>query len=281
MKISSLARPLAALALVLGLSAAALGDVIRMKDGQVIRGQIVAFRDQQFTVLIGSGAGGRRSRITLLMEDVESIEFESAGGLDAAEASRPPADTAARPQPTPAPQRTAEPQRPALGNDGGSSSAPPRTGNGAGGVGAVIGTSPPATTAPAAGDSRFFPVRVRVRADNAANGWTDSGLMVRKGQRLRISASGRISLGEGRFSTPTGLPRVMDTDKLMRDEPTGALIAVVGDDNDEFIFVGSGREFFATRDGRLFLGVNEGRLEDNSGSFDALIEVEPLANGGG
>jgi hypothetical protein len=104
--------------------------------------------------------------------------------------------------------------------------------------------------------------------------------MVRKGQRLRISASGRISIGQGRFSTPTGLPRVMDTDKLMRDEPTGALIAVVGDDNDEFIFVGAGREFFATRDGRLFLGVNEGKLDDNTGTYDALVEVEPLASGG-
>lgn len=278
MNINSLARPLVALALVLSLSAVALGDVIRMKDGQVIRGQIVSFRDQQFTVLIGAGAGGRRSRITLYMEDVESIEFESASGLDADAA---PAETAARSQPST--QRTSEPQRPTLGNTGGAEADPPRSSNtGAGSVGAVIGTNPPASSAPAAasGDSRFFPVRVRVRADNTANGWTDSGLMVRKGQRLRISATGRISLGQGRFSTPTGLPRVMDTDKLMRNEPTGALIAVVGDDNDEFIFVGAGREFFATRDGRLFLGVNEGKLDDNTGTYDALVEVEPLASGG-
>jgi hypothetical protein len=121
---------------------------------------------------------------------------------------------------------------------------------------------------------------VRVTAGSAANGWTDSGLMVRKGQRLRISATGRVSLGEGRFSTPTGLPRVVDTEKLMRNEPTGTLIAVIGDDNDEFIAVGANREFYAPRDGRLFLGVNEGKLEDNTGSYDALIEVEPLASGG-
>jgi len=36
-----------------------------------------------------------------------------------------------------------------------------------------------------------------VRADAANNGWTNSGLVVRKGQRLRISASGRVSLGRG------------------------------------------------------------------------------------
>ncbi|HZB44470.1 MAG TPA: hypothetical protein VE360_04475, partial [Pyrinomonadaceae bacterium] len=82
MKAGSFARTtLAALALVLASGVVALGDVIRMKDGQVIRGQIVAFRDQQFTILIGSGARGRRSQMTVYMEDVESIEFEAATAL--------------------------------------------------------------------------------------------------------------------------------------------------------------------------------------------------------
>src|SRR5919202_541258 len=80
MKIRSLARPLAALALALTLGCVALADTIHLKDGQVIRGQIVSFRDQQFTVLIGSGARGRRSQVTIYMEDVDSIEFDSAGG---------------------------------------------------------------------------------------------------------------------------------------------------------------------------------------------------------
>ena len=46
MKICSLARPLAALALTLTLGLTALADTIHLKDGQVIRGQIVAFRDR-------------------------------------------------------------------------------------------------------------------------------------------------------------------------------------------------------------------------------------------
>ena len=264
-------------ALVLALGASALGDTIRMKDGQVIRGQIVAFRDQQFTVLIGSARGGnRRSRMTLNMEDVESIEFDGADGGDAANTPEtstynPPAEnprTQPAPQPTPRreePRQNSGQRPPTLGNDSGTARNTPTT-------------SP---TPARGGESPFFPVRVRVRADNAANGWTDSGLMVRKGQRLRITATGRVSLGEGRFSTPTGLPRVVDTEKLMRNEPTGTLIAVIGDDNDEFIAVGANREFYAPRDGRLFLGVNEGKLEDNTGSYDALIEVEPVTSGGG
>ncbi len=61
----------------------------------------------------------------------------------------------------------------------------------------------------------------------------------------------------------------------MPNQATGALIAVVGDDNNEFIFVGNSREFTATRDGALFLGVNEGNLDDNSGTFDVRIEIDP------
>lgn len=279
MKIRSLARPLAALALTLGLCLAAFADTIHLKDGQVIRGQIVAFRDQQFTVLIGSGGrSGRRSQMTVNMDDVDSIEFDSAGASTSAnDNSYTPAPVETGRAQQPAPRQTEQPRAssnpPTLGRDTDTGPSNGRANNGAN-----VG---PAQTSPASGgNSAFFPVRVRVRADNTANGWTDSGLMVRKGQRLRITATGRVSLGQGRFSTPTGLPRVVDTEKLMRNEPTGELIAVIGDDNDEFIAVGASREFYAPRDGRLFLGVNEGNLEDNTGSYDVVIEVEPVTSGG-
>ena len=90
-----------------------------------------------------------------------------------------------------------------------------------------------------------------MRGDNASNGWTNSGLVVRRGQRLKVSASGRISLGTNRFATPDGLPNIADKDKLMRNQPTGGLIAVIGDDNDDFIFIGRGHDFVAQRDGVL------------------------------
>src|SRR5256885_11812028 len=56
------------------------------------------------------------------------------------------------------------------------------------------------------------------------------------------------------YTTLFRSPRLVDTEKLMRNEPTGELIAVIGDDNDDFIPVGASREFYAPRDGRLFLG---------------------------
>lgn len=248
--------PLFAAALIACLCVVSIADTIRLKDGSVIRGQVIGFRDQQFTVLIGSGTRGRRSRITVYMEDVDSIEFDSAGvntsaniGSDDAVSDNTASNT--RPAPTetrPAPVNTTTNR-----------------------------TSSPAPTQPSSTTPTFFQINTRVRADNTNNGWTSTGLMVRRGQRLRITASGRVSLGGGRFSTPTGLPRVSDNDKLMRNEPTGALIGVIGDDNDDFIFIGGRREFVAQRDGMLFLGVNEGDLKDNTGTYDVVIEAEAVS----
>ena len=234
----------------LGASVAALADTIHLKDGSVIRGQIVGFRNEQFTIVVGSGARGRKSRITVYMEDVDYIEFDSAGAGD---------DTSNTSQSQPYQQPT----------NSQSSNQPSNE---------PAYTPPSNTTAsnPSAPPT-FFTINVRVRADNTGNGWTNSGLVVRRGQRLRITASGRVNLGNNRVSPPDGLPSVPDRDKLMRNQPTGALIAVIGDDNDDFILVGRGKDFVAQRDGVLFLGVNEGNLSDNSGNFDVVIEAEAMS----
>jgi len=240
-------RSLLMVALAVGASLPVLADTVRLKDGSVIRGQIVSFKNEQFTIMVGSGARGRKSRITVYMEDVESIEFDSAG--NAGNSTGPSDDTTTgNTQPTYQPPPNNQPSN-----------------------------NQPANNQPASNNSAaptFFQINVRVRADNTSNGWTNTGLVVRRGQRLRINASGRVTLGTNRVATPDGLPNIPDRDKLMRNQPTGGLIAVIGDDNDDFIFVGRGRDFVAQRDGVLFLGVNEGNLSDNSGLFDVVIEAE-------
>ena len=263
-------KPLVAIALGLLLSAAALADTIRLRDGTVIRGQIIAFKDQQFTVLIGTGARGRRSRITLFIEDVESIEFDGAlaGGTGAAGIGDVVGGTTTDRDPD-----TNDPPAPAAGNrPAPTSSQPPATQ-----PRVPTGTGRTSPTGPASASS--FPIRVQVRADNRNNGWTSSEFVVRRGQRVRITASGRASLGNGVLSTPTGLPRMEDRRKLMPDAPTGALIAVIGDDNDEFIFIGANQEFVAQRDGILFLGINESNLDDNSGTYEVVVEPEVSSGG--
>ena len=222
-------------------------DTIRLKDGSVLRGQVIGFKDQQFTILLG-GARGRRSRIMVYQEDVESIEFDSA--TTAAASTLANDDTGPiNNNPNNNSEPVTQPSRP---------------------ISQPVNQNPPRTSSA----PTFFQVNVKVRGDNAGNGWTNSGLVVRRGQRLRISASGRVTMGGGRFSTPEGVPGLADREKLMRNQPTGGLIAVIGDDNDDFIFIGTNRDFVAQRDGVLFLGVNEGNLSDNAGAYDAIIEAE-------
>jgi hypothetical protein len=242
-------RLLLATALLLTSVTPLLADTVRLKDGSVIRGQVIGFRDQQFTIMIGGGARGRRGQTTVYAEDVESIEFDS-------NTNTTTNDTASNPA-------MSQPTRPTQPADDGVNNSRP--------------ADPQPTTTPVSAPT-FFTIKVAVRADSANNGWTNSGLVVRKGQRLRISASGRVSLGRGRFATPGGIPGLNDNEKLMRSEATGALIAVIGDDNDDFILIGPRREFVAQRDGVLFLGVNEGDLTDNTGTYDIVIEAE--AGGG-
>ncbi|MFL6212680.1 MAG: hypothetical protein ACJ74J_02180 [Blastocatellia bacterium] len=106
--------------------------------------------------------------------------------------------------------------------------------------------------------------------------WTSTGLIVKRGDRIRINANGAVTIDPvtGRTAGPEGTTDLTDAKKLMPDQPTGALIGVIGADNDDFIFIGKSSEFTATRDGLLFLSVNEGNLSDNVGSFKAVIEVQ-------
>ena len=70
-------RLLLSILLLVSISTPLLADTIRLKDGSVIRGQVIGFKDQQFTILIGGNARGRRGQTTVYVEDVESIEFDS------------------------------------------------------------------------------------------------------------------------------------------------------------------------------------------------------------
>jgi hypothetical protein len=241
---SKFTRVIAIFCLTFTLSVAAFADTIRLKDGSIIKGKIVSFGGGKFVVLIGS------RQLTYAASEVESIEFE-ADSLPAAvnNSSVPPVKTEASTVITVG-QTKSNPEV--------QTSAPPVVTNQA--------------TKPAV---KPIELNVKVLADNTANGWTNSGWVVRKGQRIRISGTGQISLGGGRSATPGGVASLPDAGKLKKDEPTGGLIAVIGDNNNDFIFIGASREFIAERDGALFLGVNEGNLDDNAGVFDVKIEISP------
>lgn len=263
--------------LVLALSIATFADTLRLKDGSIIKGRIVTFGGGKFTVVVGEGA--RQRQMTFNADEVESIQFDSAVAAT---------NTASRQSTTNKDPQFIETSTPpksvprVVMTDTTTSSAktiPVKEQPKPKAVEPVKNIPQPRVMEPAAtsGNSTRKPleVSVKVLADNTSNGWTNSGWVVKKGQKIRIIGDGNISLGNGKSTGPSGLYDVEDSKKLLKSVPTGALIAVIGDDNNEFIYIGSERTFTASRDGALFLGVNEGNLDDNSGAFDVRVEIEP------
>lgn len=261
------------------MSVAAFADTIRLKDGSIIKGRITGFAGGRFTVTIGDGA--RQRQMSFSADEIESIQFDSpqtpANVSNQAENYSPGTNNSTvitvgqnsrNPEETVIPPKVITTDPGAAQTNTGVANNPPAP--------AVSTPSTPASSAAnASANPKPIQLNVKVLADNTSNGWTNSGWVVKKGQRIRIIGDGRVSLGGGRTTTASGISSLPDNDKLMKAVATGALIAVIGDDNNDFIYVGAEREFVASRDGALFLGVNEGNLDDNSGTFDVRIEIDP------
>lgn len=122
--------------------------------------------------------------------------------------------------------------------------------------------------------SRPRPTGMRERdiVVNASQNWTDTGISVRGGQTIYVEATGRVRWGPGRQDGPDGernSPR--NEGRPIASRPAGALIGRVGDDDDYF-FIGAETGPIRVRGGgRLYLGINDDYLQDNSGSFRVTI----------
>lgn len=284
------------------IASTAFGDTIHLKNGSVLKGKVTAFADDQFIIMLDTGSGRFLSKAMVYMGDVARIEFDSAASStgdtsDAAtQPTEPPPSRAANetarrgsktrpPEPAETPVRNPQPAEPQP-----KETAPPETQTAAPPVrepetaqpekptpAPVI--TPPASENPegerAASRKQLLAVKTMSVDVAAKKDWTSSGLIVKRGDHLRVTATGTITIDpvSGRTCGPEGISDVVDPKKLMPDQPTGALIAVISSDNDDFIFLGRSGEFTATRDGLLFLSVNEGQLADNIGTFKAVVEV--------
>src|SRR5882672_69112 len=103
--------------------------------------------------------------------------------------------------------------------------------------------------------------------------WVDSGVDLRRGQKVQVNASGVIMAGRNRI-TPDGLRSTDPTSPLPR-AAEGELIGAIGDDpRAPILELGSTREFTADRDGRLYLTANRGSFSDTRGSFTVQIKSE-------
>jgi hypothetical protein len=283
----------------------AQADTIRLKNGSIIKGKVTSFADDQFVVMLDSGSGRSMSKAMIYIADIAKIDFDAAAGAtpdptvpdnttaqgeestprNNATMKEPGRDTTTardtvkeavkeapvnpslrnttaknrknEPKPeTLEPQATKEPEttQPEKINATPDPSTP---------------VSETATRKPLGPNARTVNVEVAAKRD-----WTSSGVIVKRGDRIRITATGSITLDpSGQSSGPEGI-EAPDSRKLVSEKPTGGLIGVIGADNDDFVFIGRLTEFNATRDGLLFLSVNEGTLSDNSGSFKAVIEIQ-------
>jgi hypothetical protein len=102
--------------------------------------------------------------------------------------------------------------------------------------------------------------------------WTDTGVDIRSGQPLLFSTTGEVRWGPNRRDGAGGernSPR--NQGRPMPDRNAAALIGKVGENGDPF-FIGDAKEAIRVRgSGRLYLGLNDDYLGDNSGSLRVVV----------
>jgi hypothetical protein len=225
------------------IGSAAIADTVKLKDGSVLKGKVVSYTQGKFTIEVS--IGGAISQHVVPIEEVESVEFDP-GNIE----------RISRAEPSGASQPLDPPSRSRIPRDNATEAATPDPG-----------------VTPIADNAGSLPVIAEKTVSVAAAAdWTSTEIRIQRGQRIVITASGEVDLGDNQRASPDGLS-LADSRKLVAARPTGALIAVVGDDNDDFIFVGSAIAFVAPHNGILFLSVNEGNLKDNTGAFVARVKV--------
>lgn len=125
---------------------------------------------------------------------------------------------------------------------------------------------------PGSGGGR--PPGMRERSISVAStlGWNDTGIDLRSGQTVYFEASGNVRWGRDRRDGPEGEnDSPNNPNRPIPNRPAAGLIGRVGNGSD-FFFIGAEQGPVRVRSsGRLYLGVNDDFLQDNSGSFRVIV----------
>ena len=125
---------------------------------------------------------------------------------------------------------------------------------------------------PGSGSGR--PPGMRERSISVAStlGWNDTGIDLRSGQTVYFEASGNVRWGRDRRDGPEGEnDSPNNPNRPIPNRPAAGLIGRVGNGSD-FFFIGAEQGPVRVRSsGRLYLGVNDDFLQDNSGSFRVIV----------
>ena len=109
------------------------------------------------------------------------------------------------------------------------------------------------------------------------DGWVDTGLDLKAGDTMRISATGELQYSDARQTNgPEGLPRgFADLLRVFQfnDAGRGALIGRIGSsDADQPFLVGALSNRQAPIAGRLFLAINQSSMDRATGSYHVTIQ---------
>ncbi len=118
---------------------------------------------------------------------------------------------------------------------------------------------------------------IDVKADQI---WTDTGLDLKAGEAITITAAGTVTFNGVQSTGPEGLKRGW-MDLLMQfpvnEAGRGALVGRFGDSPAARPFlIGARTERTVPIDGRLFLGINQMANATGTGSFHVVIEYTPV-----
>jgi hypothetical protein len=174
-----------------------LADTLHLKNGSVIKGKVTSFADDQFIVMLDTGSGRLLSKATIYIGDVARIEFESGTGIaDAGETSPPINNTSTIREPIPTETSTnrgnqSDPPR------NGSETTPPANENSSTDRSIIPASSTeptPTSSNPRSARKPAGPVLTATIDVMAKKDWTSTGLIVRRGDRINITASGNVTL---------------------------------------------------------------------------------------
>ena len=107
-------------------------------------------------------------------------------------------------------------------------------------------------------------------------GWIPTGIFVRRGEVLTFSTTGQVQLSaapEDVASAAGARSQRVSPDAALTDVAAGALIAKVGDGPP--FPIGDAASATMPAGGQLWLGINDGRLADNTGGFRVTVNRSP------
>jgi hypothetical protein len=120
------------------------------------------------------------------------------------------------------------------------------------------------------GGGRPGGMREKLTIVSADVAWNDTGIDVRAGQTVSFAAQGQVRWGRDRRDGPGGEKNSpSNPNRPMGNRNAAALIGKIG--NDTFFIGDDSGPMRMRSSGRLYLGINDDVLTDNSGNFRVVV----------